>query len=971
MFKKITAILTTAIVTNLLALDVTGLYELTSDVTLNEDLHVFPGGVIQPYNGNWSLSVNGNIINEGTIRNHQTIGYQLYVFCSGNLSNTGIITNSDFNMNGSSIQSVHTDPGSPIGVPNFNIQNPVPLKAVSDLYFNSSSITFISGGGFDLSYGYGISLESGYLNNGDLTGQPVYPPVSFLNMTGGAYINESDLTDLSLTGVILTAYNVAAKGSTVNNGVISAAVNAHRTFFTYDTFRNEGTIADNDPYNLSIESYNTFYNSGDVTNYSFKSYNALENNGTFSPSYLYFSGSENANSLIIYYNFPLSPQYIYCTNPNGLSADSDLYFLNSAIEFSDHKINLKNGKNLNIDGGYLYMAYIEGDSEGKAVSNLYMTGESYIQNCVLKNLNLTGMTNVHEGNIFTGEIINSGTMRNISSYTYTLTINGDFENRGIVTDNSGGYSLYIDFNGQNLYNEGTFNNLVLNFSGSSVQNVSCANGKYFSNFVIYSHNTAGIQAISDIYLNSRVEFFNNPFSFTGGRSLYMDGYYLYQASLTADPQTKAVSYLDMNNGAYISACSITNFTLSGIVEVEYSGLSLYGHTEIIGTLQNCSNWNTSINVYGTLTNSGTVRNNPSGYSLDLLCIGSGIDNKGTWSNGYLYFYGSSVQNLSTAYVNPIAASNIVCMNGSGIKAGSDLIFLNCIIDMQNCPLDLTGGYNADINGGLVINAEIKADPALSYVFLSNSAKIKDSTLRDLMLNGFTDLDANVVFEGEILNTGYLQNKPDSFIDLVINGNFRNTGTVQDNTLGWWLNIQAKGNISNHGTWTNNKLDLNGDAHQHITIGYGYSISCPETYFTTNITNDPYEWRYNKTPIAESDPDFSGETIQSLRWLVPVNLDHSGTFYCETGDGASKCVYINNGTFEIPNITSFTNNGMNVSITWDAIPSAAYYRVFSSDDPYKDHNDSSWFCEDENVTTNSWTATVPAGNKKFYFVTAVY
>jgi len=76
-------------------------------------------------------------------------------------------------------------------------------------------------------------------------------------------------------------------------------------------------------------------------------------------------------------------------------------------------------------------------------------------------------------------------------------------------------------------------------------------------------------------------------------------------------------------------------------------------------------------------------------------------------------------------------------------------------------------------------------------------------------------------------------------------------------------------------------------------------------------------------------------------------------------------------FEIPSITSITNNATNVSINWNAIPSAAYYRVFSSDDPYKDHFDSSWFVEADNLLTNSWTAPVPVGNKKFYFVTAVY
>jgi len=106
--KKIIFILIAVLTANLLALDIYGLWELgTGDVTLNEDLHVYPGGIVQPYNGHRILTVNGNIINEGIIQDH-TIGYLLTVNCSGNLTNSGSLTNNTFNLNGLAPQILGT-----------------------------------------------------------------------------------------------------------------------------------------------------------------------------------------------------------------------------------------------------------------------------------------------------------------------------------------------------------------------------------------------------------------------------------------------------------------------------------------------------------------------------------------------------------------------------------------------------------------------------------------------------------------------------------------------------------------------------------------------------------------------------------------------------------------------------------------------------------------------------------------------
>jgi len=65
-----------------------------------------------------------------------------------------------------------------------------------------------------------------------------------------------------------------------------------------------------------------------------------------------------------------------------------------------------------------------------------------------------------------------------------------------------------------------------------------------------------------------------------------------------------------------------------------------------------------------------------------------------------------------------------------------------------------------------------------------------------------------------------------------------------------------------------------------------------------------------------------------------------------------------------NVTIFID-GINVQLTWDSVPGATSYKVYSSDDPL------TGFEEDTSGTfvNESWSAPVPS-EKKFYYVKSV-
>ncbi len=795
--KKIIIILIAVFTANLLALDIYGLWELDSgDVTLNEDLHVHPGGVIQPYNGHRILTVNGNIINEGTIQDYPSIGYLLTVNCTGNIINNGSLTNYTTNLNGLIEQRISVGSSStPISSEYLYINNTNPILALTNLYFKDSYIDFVAGG-FDLRGGYGVKLDNCYMTDGNVIGKTGITPVSYLEMINDSRINNSTCSDLYLIGYFQLENDVIISGTSINIGDVMPAVNGHRILTINGIFFNNGTFRNNDPYLLHVNSNGVFTNNGVLNHYLFNAYGDFLCEGLMYNDYLYFLGSSAQNVTCSATN-GINAFYVSSTNSAGVIAQSDLKFTNSYLNFGDYALDLTGGYDLALSGGYLNRVKIFGDSSGKAVSYLNMTNGCYMQNTELNQLTLTGEIEiVDNANVFNGPIVNNGIVENHSWYWYTINVNGDFINNSIVRDNPGsGYYLTFNIKG-NLINNGIWDNEYLYFNGtSSQQNLTCLNGNLLESYYLNCSNPNGVKLLSDVVLrNSWVNFTDYTLDLTAGYNLTLNGGYLNRINILGS-ETKSTSSLSMKNGCY----------------------------------------------------------------------------------------------------------------------------------MQNTVID-------------------KVD------------------LRDTILV----VDNANLLKGPLTNYGVIQNHPWYWYTLNIEGDFRNESFIADNPDGYNLTVKAKGNIENNGTWSNYYLYMNGTADQQISILNSNNITCPAIYFESELVNSPWQWYYNNSAISVSDPDFSQPTTFQLLFNVPLSSSKFGTFYCQTGDGPTRKIFVNDGVFAIPNITSFSNNGTLVSIVWDNIPSASSYKVFSGLDPY---SDTGWTLEAE-PTTNSWSGT-PVGSKKFYVVKAVY
>ena len=797
--KRFFVILLMTLLPNIFALDVVGLYEITSDVTLNEDLNVLPGGTVQCYNGSYTLTVNGNVNNMGIIQNH-TLGYLLTLNCSGNLTNSGIIKNNTVNMNGT-LQTILTPtPLASIEPAYFNIMKPMPLIGASDLYFRYSVINFMFGGVLELQNGFGLNLDNCYFTGGNIMGQTGDTPVSYLYMANGSFINNSTGYNLIYSGITLIEDNVIATGNCVNNGEIKSWSNASRTFIAQDNFINNGSISDNTPYGTYFESNGYLENNGTVTNSSFICYGDFTNNASFTPQYFYLSGATVQN-ITTAFSFPLSAVNTVCLNPSGITSQSDLYFENSLIDFNDNPIMLSNPYCLYVSGGYLINTNLTGaGTKAESVSYLEASNGCYLQNTDITDLVLNGTVDISDDNCtLNGSILNYATIQNKSSYNYTLTINGDFDNEGVITNNPGGYYLYTDFRGTDLHNGGTWINQMLILSGTAAQNIS----------------------------NS----FSTPFS-------------------------------------------------------------------------------------------------------------------------------------------PVYVS---CDNGNGVIAKSDLEFVNSLINFNgNYYIDLTEGHNLYISGGYMNNTRIigagTTAKAQSEFEAGSGFYMQNTSLEDLIMRGTFELsNDNCSLNGSILNYATIQNKSSYNYTLTINGDFDNQGILQNGTI-YDLNINVNGSVKNSGTWTNTTTSFTGTADQQIVLTYGSEIASAYLYFVSEIIDAPYEWHFNNSPIEATNTDFSGIDIDVLRWLVPIDLDNSGSYYCQTNAGPTRKIFVYDGILPVPVITSGGNENGISSIFWENIPAASSYKVYSSSDPYADP--STWTFETE-VYTNECSIPDQTDQKKFYFVTAVY
>jgi hypothetical protein len=238
-----------------------------------------------------------------------------------------------------------------------------------------------------------------------------------------------------------------------------------------------------------------------------------------------------------------------------------------------------------------------------------------------------------------------------------------------------------------------------------------------------------------------------------------------------------------------------------------------------GILQNHSNGNRTLNIYGSLTNHGIIRNNPSNYYLDINIFGS-INNHGIWSNRITTLTGTEDQQVNMSY--PFSGTEFVkdATNGKAV-INSGISFIGTKIKLNSDTLEFTTGNSFSLEGGYITGGVLFKEslPALE-MHLSGGAHIYghvhvNAPETDLYGEVLIRLNTNS-FTGHVNNFGTLSITNNGSFILNIIGNLSNFGIIK-NTISYNLDLNITGNIFNHGKWFNRKTNLTGSTDQFIAF----------------------------------------------------------------------------------------------------------------------------------------------------------
>ncbi len=385
-----------------------------------------------------------------------------------------------------------------------------------------------------------------------------------------------------------------------------------------------------------------------------------------------------------------------------------------------------------------------------------------------------------------------------------------------------------------------------------------------------------------------------------GANLSVVDEYLYNGTLQANGQNLYMN--STGNEGYLQDMIVENVTLKGVVRINGNGVTFNGNTIVEDTLQTRTSVHSTLTVNDLLTNNGVIRN--SNYQLYLNVYGD-IINNGEWANNNI--------NMAADYDQYIS-----CLNGNVFSVGSfsDADNSSLIICTDNVGFS---GTSFNLTNGRISCAGFELG-------FTDNARVNSSEIENAVLTGIVYVDNNDVhFYGRTTNNGTIRNVDSEHLTTHFHGDIFNNGIITKSNYNFY--IECEGHIVNNGTWTNNRTTLNGDEDQLIYLINNQEIT-GQVYFDALNAGSPYQWYYESAVL--DSPDFSGETSNSLIWLVPVSENWSGDFYCQTGAGQSRTITVQGGLiFDISVILETAYNGTNMNTTLNdngIIPSSQPYNV---------------------------------------------
>ncbi len=710
-------------------------------------------GTLQSYqNNSYTLTVAGNLTNNGTVKNNV---YNFTVNVSGNLANNGIWTNYSTVLNGTVNQGLAMS--LPFGGSYFSkTVSPGRAIATTGLNFEGTIVDF-NADTLEFTTGNSISLSGGYLSTCVL----YKSSLPALQLTSGnnayVYIVTIDAPQTEITGDLRIYGNGNVfKTNVTNTGIIQNYQNNSYFLTVNGNLTNNGTVK-NSIYNFTVNISGSLTNNGTWTNYSTVLNGVVNQQMAMTQAFggTYFTKTASTGRAI---------------------ATTGLSFVGTEIDFNSDTLEFTTGNALTMSGGYLYRCVLYKTS--LPAIQLTCGGGNYLSLITIDapQTGLNGTVSISgNGNNFKTNITNYGALQNRPNSAYTLAVIGNFTNNGTIQNNI--YNFSLDISG-NVTNDGSWVNRQTTLTGTNTHYLAFPSrfeGDSFTNSNVAGSMIATTDLIFDgttIDLNDCSFSLNN-----GGRLSVLNG------SLT-DALISGTDIRFHSLGAFcVGVVFNSDVTLQGVFQAG-SGNSFNGSVINDGVMRNRGNNHYGIQVQGGLENNGSIANYI--YTFTLTILGD-IHNNGTWSNTLTILDGVSDQ-------------NIFLINGSAIQGQIrlDANFSGSSFAWWGPQGNLVGnaGFSGATSQNLNFLNPVTDALAGQYYCINNLAVHSRNVFIQSQLNPVRILTLNLLLEGLYNSNGLMNPSLDASgapvwsptvadqitVELHDNGNFSNIVFTKDEVL---------------------------------------------------------------------------------------------------------------------------------------------------------------------------------------------
>lgn len=803
----------------------------------------------RPVSSNYSLTVQGNLINNGVIRRSNSYAYKLFIH--DDFENNGPVDLEDLTFAGINDQAIY----STVKGGMLDIDQVYDTLATSAIIFNSD-LTFI-GSNWDLG-GATINLNNGafLMQGGSLKNGSLISNNQYLQQRGGAAILSMHLSNVELRGVCQLDDHYSIFTNVINTDTLRNEPNFNQQvrLSTYGTFTNNGVINRSDSYGIRLFVHDDFVNNGPID---------IED--------LVFAG--------------INDQTIYSTSKGGIIdvdqvvdtvAESAIIF-NSDMTFQGSTWDL-DGATINLNSGGLIM---QGGTLGNGflISNnqyLRQSGNAGISNMHFSDVELKGICLLNSTeNYFTNVTVTDTLMNHPNFNNYpVLFIEGDIVNNGVMT-NSDAYNINMQVNG-NFYNNGKANFTKLVFTGDDIQHFTSPVFP-ITDSPIESTKTGGhVQCDADILLSGcTVQFSWDVFNLQNG-NLMVTGGNLQNIGIEGNGFKLIAAGNAVASNVVIEDLTIEGHLYAGGTDITFENVT------ISGTISQWSGHNndSQITTIGDFVNNGHIIDIDT-YGI-LFHVQDVVINNGEWTCEGLIFEGDDMHFIESLAANPFEVENITISAMAGdVTISNELYLLNTNLNLSSKNLYIPDAGTLDIDNSSIQFAMVNGND-FPTINCSNNSWLSGSTFNSVIISGAVDTRANTFVDCVLDAVMQNDNVPPDAV-IAFEGVFTNNGSMINRpAYSYELFSNVIGHVYNYGTWEIEKSNWQGIIDQDIYLMEGSEINTPSE-FNAMLGTEGYQWYKN-------DEVIDGATTNNLDFTAITAADR-GYYHCETNEGSSRIIRI--------------------------------------------------------------------------------